>query len=393
LESCPKCSSIDAIIRAGMIRGKVRFYCKSCSHHFSESSPAQKIPQKHVHITIKDIANIMGVSIATVSRALNNKGDINPNTRAAIQQLAKELDYNPNLIAKGLNQGETKTLGVVIPNIKRPFFAGVLSGIQEVASSLGYRVIICQSNESFATEFTNIQGLIASHVDGLLISHSKETTSFEQIKNLFDRGLPMVHFDRICTEVDTPKIRQQDFEGSFQLVEHLIEQGYQRIALLAGPKELLISQKRKEGYLAALKKHGLKIQEDYIRHGDFSKEFAIQSLEHWMNLSEAPDAIFAVHYLNAVEIILKAKEMAIGIPNELGIVGFGDEFVAEAIQPSLTVFHLFPQKVGEVAAKLLLEIIANKEAVETKEKMIDGQLIIRQSSLKKGNYLIVDSED
>ena len=384
LETCPKCSTSTAVIRAGMIRGKVRFHCKSCDYHFTQEHTEKASPQKQVHTTIKDIAQIMGVSIATVSRALNNKADISPKTRDAIQKLALELDYNPNLFAKGFQRGETKTIGVVIPNIKRPFFAGVLSGIQEVANEHGYRVMICQSNESYETEVTNIQGLLASHVDGLLISHSKETTRFNQIKNLFEKGLPMVHFDRICSEVETPKIRQEDFEGAFQLVEHLIQQGYQRIAILAGPPELLISQKRKEGYISALEKHYLPIKPEYMVHGDFSKEFALASVDAWQQLPEPPDAIFAIHYLNAVEIIQYAKELGIEIPQKLGIVGFGDEYLAEIVEPALTVFHLFPQKVGEVAAALLFDVISNKEARQQKDVLVQGQLIIRKSSLKKG---------
>lgn len=383
MEICPKCSTNHFVIRAGMIRGKVRYQCKSCQVHFTQEQSAQPIPQKQIHTTIKDIANIMGVSIATVSRALNNKPDISPKTREAIQKLALELDYNPNLFAKGFQRGETKTIGVVIPNIKRPFFAGVLSGIQEVANERGYRVMICQSNESYEAEISNIQGLLASHVDGLLISHSKETTRFNQIKNLFEKGLPMVHFDRICTEVDTPKIRQEDFEGAFQLVEHLIQQGYQRIAILAGPPELLISQKRKKGYLHALEKYGLVIQKDYMVHGDFSKEFALASLDKWLQLPEPPDAIFAIHYLNAVEIIQYAKELGIAIPKQLGIVGFGDEYLAEIVDPPLTVFHLFPQKVGEIAAGLLFDVISSKDSTRQADVLVQGQLIIRKSSLKK----------
>lgn len=366
-----------------MIRGKVRYHCKSCDFHFTKEHPEKSRPTKQIHTTIKDIAQVMGVSIATVSRALNNKSDISPKTREAIQKIALELDYNPNMFAKGFQRGETKTIGVVIPNIKRPFFAGVLSGIQEVANEHGYRVMICQSNESFETEVTNIQGLLASHVDGLLISHSKETTRFNQIKSLFDKGLPMVHFDRICTEVDTPKIRQEDFGGAYQLVDHLIQQGYQRIAILAGPTELLISQKRKEGYLHALKKHGLEIRPEYIHHGDFSKEFALASLDSWRQLPEPPDAIFAIHYLNAVEIIQYSKELGIQIPNELGIVGFGDEYLAEIVHPALTVFHLFPQKVGEVAAQMLFRVIAEKGNYKREDILVQGKLIIRKSSLKK----------
>lgn len=382
MEKCSKCGE-TALIRSGFIRGKQRFFCKSCESYMTIPNPNQ-VPSKKPHqTTIIDIAKVLGVSPSTVSRALNNSSEINEFTRLEIIRVAQELDYRPNLLAQSLNRGQTHTIGVVIPDIQRPFFAGVLAGIQEVASSAGYRVMICQSNESHATETLNVQALVSSQVDGLLISHSIETNSFEHIKLHFNRGLPIVHFDRICTELDTSKVIQEDFNGAFQLVEHLIQQGCKRLAICAGPADLLISRKRFEGYKAALEKHGIAFDESLVHHTGFKAGESLVGLEYWLSLPQPPDGIFAVHHANAVEMMVALKQRKINIPKQIALVGFGDDQIASLIEPSLTVFHLFPFKIGATAAKMLINQIIEKETVKSSQLIIQGELIVRNSSLRK----------
>jgi LacI family transcriptional regulator len=384
MSNCSKCDNTDHVAKAGFLRGKQRYYCKQCDVHFTVEIAGEKISRKPHQTTIIDIAKHLGVAPSTVSRALNNKAEINPATRQAILKVAYELDYKPNLLAQSLNRGETHTIGVIIPNIERPFFAGVLAGIQHMASNAGYRVIICQSNETHQTEILNVQALMASRVDGLLISHSKETSSFEHIKLHLNKGVPIVHFDRVCNELDTPKVIQEDFKGSFDLVEHLIEQGCKRIAIMAGPERLLISRTRFEGYVAALKKHGTAFDKELVYHSNFIKEESSIALNRWLNLPNPPDGIFTVHYANAIEMMVEVKKRKIKIPEEIAFVGFGDELIAELFDPSLTVFHLFPYQVGETAASLLIDNIIHKENFTHQySKTVKGELIIRDSSLRK----------
>jgi LacI family transcriptional regulator len=172
--ACSKCGKVETIVKSGFVRGKQRLYCKECELYFSVNPPNLNASKKHHQTTIVDIAKTLGISPSTVSRALNNSLEINENTRNEVIRVANELDYRPNLLAQSLHRGETHTIGVVIPDIQRPFFAGVVAGIQKVASEAGYRVMICQSNESHNTETLNVQALMASRVDGLLISHTKE---------------------------------------------------------------------------------------------------------------------------------------------------------------------------------------------------------------------------
>lgn len=379
---CEKCGSDAQLVKSGFVRGKQRLFCKACSVHFTIGSShreSSKIPHQ---TTIVDIAKALGVAPSTVSRALNGSTDINAFTRREILRVASEMDYRPNLLAQSLHRGETHTLGVVIPDIERPFFAGVLAGIQKVATEAGYRVMICQSNESHSTETLNVQALVASRVDGLLISHSKETTSFEHIKLQLKKGLPIVHFDRVCNEVETSKVVQEDFEGSFSLVEHLIGQGCRRIAVFAGPRELLISSARLEGYKAALAKYDIPLEEALIYHSHFKKGEPLSALEDWLQLPQPPDGIFAVHYGNAIELMVELKKRGIRIPADIALAGFGDELIASLIEPSLTVFHLFPFKVGETAAAMLIDTIIHKESFQPVVKTVKGELMIRQSSLR-----------
>lgn len=379
---CTKCGNTETLVRAGFLRGKQRLYCKDCNVYFTITLDNQSASKKPHQTTIIDIAKVLGVSPSTVSRALNNSTEINENTRKEILRLANEMDYRPNFLAQSLNRGETHTIGVVIPDIQRPFFAGVVAGIQKVATEAGYRVMICQSNESHPTETLNVQALVTSRVDGLLISHSKETSSFEHVKLQLKKGMPIVHFDRVCNEVDTAKVVQEDFGGSFTLVEHLITQGYRRIAVMAGPEDLLISKTRIEGYKAALAKYSIEFDETLIYHSNFKPEESAKALNYWLDLLEKPDSIFTVHYANGIEMIMDLKQRGLRIPEEMGIVAFGDELIASLIEPSLTVFHQFPFTIGETAASMLIENIISKENFEPYTKVIKGELIVRKSSKK-----------
>lgn len=388
MQKCIKCNSVDGVIRSGFLRGKQRFYCKLCHFNFILENEDVKRPQKTNQTTIIDLAKYLGIAASTVSRALNGKSDISPFTRKAVMQAAIDLDYRPNLLAQSLNKGKTNTIGVVIPNVELPFFATALARMQQIAIETGYRIIVCHSSESEDIEKLNTETLIACRVDGLLISHSKETTSFEHINRVLAKDIPIVHFDRVCNEIDTPKVIHEDFKGSFDLVEHLILQGCRKIGAMLGPEKFYISQIRLEGYRAALQKYGIEIDERNIFYSEMNKNDGAKAFEYFINLPEPPDGIFAMLSRNAVEMMVEAKKRQIKIPEEMAFVGFGDETLCELFEPSLTVFNHFPTKVGEAAITLLIENINAKNSLIPSTKSILGELIVRNSSVKSGKLNI-----
>src|SRR6185369_4890574 len=223
--------------------------------------------------TIKDIARKLNVSISTVSRALRNAHDVSADTRRTVQALAEELNYQPNLLALSLRNKQTHTIGVIVPNLDY-VLSMMVKGIDEVALEAGYTVMVCQSNESFGREIVNTRRLLDSLVDGFIISVSSETKVFDHFKKIQEKQMPMVVFDRTTPHLVAPGVRIDNMEGGFLATEHLIEQGYKRIAILAGPKNLGISNIRLEGYINALNKYKIKPDNDLIIHCDFNQDYA-----------------------------------------------------------------------------------------------------------------------
>lgn len=383
MQRCIKCNSVDGVIKSGFLRGSQRFYCKQCDFYFVLENENPRTSKKSGLVTIVDLAKHLGISVATVSRALNDKSDISPITRKAVLEAVNQLDYKPNLLAQSLNKGKTNTIGVVIPNVELPFFATALAKMQQVALGSGYRIIVCHSSESEEIEKLNTETLIACRVDGILLSHSKETNSFEHIKRVIDKGIAIVNFDRVCKEMDTAKVIHEDFKGSFDLVEHLIKQGCRKIGVMLGPEKFYISQIRLSGYKAALEKHGIEINPEYIVFSEMNKNDGGWVFDYFMKLPNPPNGIFAMLSRNAIEMMVEAKKRNIRIPDEMAFVGFGDDSLAELFEPSLTVFNHFPAKVGETSIKMLIEHIDKREKFEPFTQAIQGELIIRNSSLKK----------
>lgn len=380
--TCVKCGLDHGVLKAGFLRGRQRYLCKACDYHFTAERPADPPSRKRRQATIADVARQVGVAPSTVSRALNGHPDINPVTRQAILDAARQLDYRPNLLAQSLKSRATNTIGVVIPDLERPFFATAVSGIQQVATEAGYRVMICQSKESYATEVSNVQALIASQVDGLLICHSRETENFDHMSPKACCGIPIVHFDRVFNQENAPKVMIDNWSGAFAVTEHLVLEGCRRIAILAGPPSLLISQQRLAGYQSALRRYGRPVADELVAHIDFRTESAVACLDAWLALPEPPDAIFAINYTNAFDLLLALRSRGRRVPEDMAIVGFGDEFLASLIEPGLTTVNLHPYRIGQQAARLFLEQVQLQERFEPRTCVVKSELIIRQSSLR-----------
>ncbi len=345
---------------------------------------------KYNQVTIKDIARELGISPSTVSRALKDHPDISPETKKAVNELAEKLNYTPNIVALSLRQSKTNTIGVIIPELVHFFFSTVISGIEDVAYSAGYNVIITQSNESLQREKTDIKALFNSRVDGMLISVSRETSNFEHIDNILAKGVPMVFFDRVYDKPESSKIIVDDLSGAKEATAHLIDQGCKRIAHIEGPPNLEISKQRLEGYLQAHRERNIEVDKSLIVPCNLGTiEEGRTVTEKLLAQSPGPDAIFATNDPTAMGAMQAIKEAGLKIPKDIAVVGFSNWFFTALLDPPLTSVDQPGFEMGQEAAKLLIRQIdirtKDRDAdVQPETKVLKTKLIVRESSLKKG---------
>jgi len=339
------------------------------------------------YITIKDLARELNISPSTVSRALKDHPDISKETTKVVKDLAKKLNYQPNSLAMGLRQNKSNTIGVIIPQIVHFFFSTVISGIEDVAYSKGYSVIISQSNDGFDREKFYIQELYNHRVDGFLISVSKETASSEHIDAIIEKGIPLVFFDRALEGVACSKVLVDDFTGAYEATKHLVEQGYTRIAHFAGPKNLSISQKRLEGYKKALMDGGLGIDDNLIffEGETTNEEYAYDLTLKLLKQRSRPQAIFANNDMAAIGARSAVISKGLKVPDDMAIVGFSNWMLTTLIDPPMSTVDQPGFEMGQEAAKLLIKEIESRDAgfVEPETITLKTQLIIRESSLRK----------
>jgi len=334
-------------------------------------------------ITIKDIARILGISPSTVSRALKDHPDINTDTKKAVNELASKLKYQPNAVALSLKNSRSNTIGIIIPEIVHYFFSSVISGIEDVASQKGYTVIICQSNESFAREVANANALLSHRVDGILISISKETNSFDHFVNLQEGGIPLVFFDRIAPGINADQIITDDIDASYNATRHLIENGRKWIAHFAGPQGLVIGRDRLQGYLNALTEAGLPIDNRLIIEAD-TFEKARNTVGEMLDAGIVPDGIFAVNDMTAIGAMQTIMKRGYKVPDDVSIVGFSDGYLSGVTDPHLSSVDQHGYEMGTTAAEMLFHRILSGEAEYLPEvKVLKADLIIRGSSLKE----------
>jgi LacI family transcriptional regulator/LacI family repressor for deo operon, udp, cdd, tsx, nupC, and nupG len=336
---------------------------------------------KRHQTTIIDIARELNISKSTVSRALTGHPNVKPETRKAVLALAEKVDYQRNMLALSLVTSRSNTLGIIVPEFLTSFFPQIVIGAQEVARQAGYNVIVSQSDESYETEVANARVMLANRVDGVLVSLTKETRNYDHFKVFQRKGIPIVFFNRVCEEMQVPKVVVDDYEGAFGAVEHLIGQGKKRIAHLAGPDSLLISRKRLQGYKDALRKNGLPLLEELIIPYDLTVEKAKIYVKHLLDLAEPPDALFAINDPTAIEAIQVIRAKGLRIPEDIAVVGFSNDYASALIEPGLTTVAQPMREIGKVAVQLLLEQM-EREVTDWKAmtRILKTQLIVRGSS-------------
>lgn len=330
-------------------------------------------------ITIKDLAKRLNISVSTVSRALRNTTDINADTKRAVLELAAALHYKPNVMAQGLVKRKTKIIGVIVPVIHSNYFSEALSGMSEVASEFDYHLMFCQSNENAEEEIRCIKKLLACHVDGLLISVSKDTVNSAELERVKQMEIPIVMFDRTLSQFPCNKVVVDEYEGAFRAVEHLIKKGCKRIAHIAGPSNTSVSINRMNGYLDAMTQYKLELGDHLVYHCEAFEDNAIDAIKKILRLKPLPDGIFFINDLSAIAAMKYMKKKGIRIPGDIRVAGFNDDPVSDMIEPSLTTVMQPGYEVGKLAMRMIVdEIDTPRNDYQT--ITLRTQLIIRESS-------------
>ncbi|WP_181305184.1 LacI family DNA-binding transcriptional regulator [Rufibacter sp. XAAS-G3-1] len=337
--------------------------------------------------TIHDIAKELNTTAATVSRALNDHPSISSTTKETVRRVAQKLNYQQNRAASSLRSGKTFVLGVIIPSAEISFFGSVIHGIEKVAKSQGYSVLLFQTNESYEDEAQGIRTLLQSNVDGIIASIAKETTRYDHFLEVKKRKIPLILFDRAIDELDVPAVVIDDYKGAYLATEHLILQGYRRIAHISGPQHIQIFHERLRGYVDALKAHHHKIDGDLITYGKVSIDSGRLCAEQLLNLPKRPDAIFAVEDFTALGALQAIKETPWNKPGQIGLVGFANEAFSAYITPSLTTIDQQTARMGQEAANLFMNLKQEeKNLADPPQKIIlDPVLMVRQSSIRSKN--------
>lgn len=338
-------------------------------------------------ITIKDIAKALNLSISTVSKALRNSYEISAETQKLVTDYAEKHNYKPNSIAQQLRKGKSKSIGVIVTNIDNNFFSQVIDGIESVAHKKDYIVIITQTHESYERELMTVQTLLSRSLDGLLVSLSAETADVNHFKEVHDKGMPLVFFDRVTNDIQTHRVTCNNFYGAYKATQHLIQQGFRRIAHITSSNNLSITLERLEGYLKALEDNGLQVDERLIKycvHGGMIQSETENALHELFAPEQKPDAIFTASDRLSTTVFSILSKLEIKIPDDIALVGFTNSLSADIFNPPLTAIVQPAFEMGQTAMEMLIQLIESKTPpIQFEKKVLNVALKIRQSSIKK----------
>lgn len=335
--------------------------------------------KKH-RTSLKDLAERLGVSIATVSRALRNSHEVGEEMKQKVQALARELNYRPNPFAQSLRKEAPRIIGVVVPNLVTHYYSAVLAGIEDYARKRNYSVFCCNSRESEELERGAIDNYVNMHVEGIIACLAQETTDYSHFQEIHDMGIPLVFFARtILPEYFSSVVADGD-NAAQRATEHLINTGSKRIAFLGGPNHLDMVKRRKHGYLEALREHRIPIDRSLVVCGKIDREVARNATIELLKREDRPDAILAFNDIITYAAFDAIKTVGLRIPEDVAIVGFSDSDTSNYVTPKLTTLADKAYEQGQKACELLMRAVNGDK--KHYHEIIPMELTIRESSAR-----------
>ncbi len=339
---------------------------------------------KSKDVTIYDLAAALNVSSATISRALKDDPSVKKSTKKKIFELAEQMGYRTNHFARNLRQKQTKTIGIIVHELKSTFITSVLSGVEKVTAEAGYDLIIAHSSENLKKEISNVKNLFDKRVDGLIASLSFETDNLDHFQSFIERGVPVIFFDRVEQDGNNTVVIIDNIKCGYQATQHLIEQGCKRIAHVTAPLRRNVYALRLKGYRDALYDNNMAYDENLLIVKDLSETAGVEAALEIMKLKPMPDGVFITNDFVAAVCIRTLKEHGVTIPEDIAVVGFNNDAIGKLIEPTLTTINYPGVDMGEIAARNLVNHLKGLSNIShTNTIIVRTELIIRNSSLKR----------
>lgn len=334
-------------------------------------------------ITIYDIAERLGLSPATVSRALKNDPRVQSKTIKKILEAANKMGYQRNPFAGSLRTKKTNIIGVIVPRLASNFMSSAISGIENITNKAGYNIIISESEELITKEKANVQMMFNNRVDGLIVSLSYTTSDIEHFKIFFNKKIPVVFFDRTPDEANTCTVSIDNYTASYAATKHLIEQGCRHIAHITASKDFSVYRDRYKGYRQALKDYAIEFHNEHLIFNDLSYHSGTEAAKKILTMNKRPDGVLAVNDYGAVGCMIALKKAGIRIPEDIAFIGFNNDPVCKIAEPNLTTIHYSGFDIGGVAAQSMLHQLNNPLAQKEMKIILKSEFIIRDSSTRK----------
>jgi LacI family transcriptional regulator len=332
--------------------------------------------------TMKDIANRTGLGLATISKYLNG-GNVREKNRIAIEAAIRELDFTVNEVARGLKTRHTRTIGIVIPELSNVFITSVISAMEDILRQRGYGVLVCDSRTDPVLEQQAVQFLLNKRVDGIVVMPVSGDGA--SILPAIQMEIPVVLIDRLVEALDgqVDSVSVDNFRASYDSIDYLIQQGHQRIGIIAGPKGIYTSRQRLAGYRAAMERHHLPVSESMIHFSDYTLQGGYYAAEEFLACAPEATALFVTNYEMTLGTMLLFNEMGIKIPDQVSVIGFDNLELARIVNPKLTIVEQPIRELGIRTAEILLERFAKPEEAEKRSKVVLSTSLQLGNSVKK----------